>query len=348
VDLHEHAAALTPRAGGQVVAIGNFDGVHRGHQAVLASVADDARRRGLRPALLTFSPHPRAVLGRPVPPQLTALDRKLELVLRVDPALTPLVQRFDAAFASLSPLAFVEETLVRRLHAEVVVVGHNFRFGKDRAGDFAELNRLGAAHGFETRSHELVGDEHGPWSSSRVREAVARGDLAGAARMLGRPHALEGVVVEGDRRGRTLGFPTCNVNDVAQALPPFGVYAVVVDRVVDRPEGEPPPEEVTSGITRVRPGPVAVALATGVANIGVRPTVKSGPEARPSVEVHLFDLSADLYGARLRVHLIAHLRPEQRFAGLDALKAQIARDAAAAREHLEGLSPDPAAGGAWR
>jgi riboflavin kinase/FMN adenylyltransferase len=235
------------------------------------------------------------------------------------------VQRFDLAFAAQPPTEFVEQVLVRGLRAKVVVVGRNFRFGKDRAGDFAELARLGAARGFETRSHEMLGDDGGAWSSSRVREAIARGDLDDVTRMLGRPHMISGTVVEGDRRGRTIGFPTCNLGEVEEALPPFGVYAVLVDR-----------EE----------GGRARALAQGVANIGVRPTVKSG-DARPSVEVHLFDLAADLYGARLRVHLVARLRPEQRFAGLDALKAQIARDAEAARARLAGAAPDPAAGGAF-
>lgn len=319
MDLEERARGET------VVAIGNFDGVHRGHQAVLASVAEDARIRGLRPAVLTFSPHPREALGRPVPPLLTTLDRKLALVRRVDPAILCRVQRFDTAFAALSPDAFVREILRDELRARVVAVGHNFRFGKDRAGDFDALVRLGEPLGIETRSHAMVGDEAGPWSSSRVRDAIARGDLDDAARMLGRPHMISGVVVAGDRRGRTLGFPTCNLSGVAEALPPFGVYAVLVDRVTG--------EEVS-------------ALAAGVANIGVRPTV-SGAEARPSVEVHLFDTDRDLYGAHLRVHLVARLRAEQRFAGLDALKAQIARDAEAARARLAGVTPDPAAGGAY-
>jgi riboflavin kinase/FMN adenylyltransferase len=325
------------------VAIGNFDGVHRGHQALLGDVAADAAARGTEPAVLTFAPHPLAVLGRPVPPVLTALARKLELVRRCAPAITPFVRRFDLAFAAQSPEAFVVETLVQRLRAEVVVVGQNFRFGKDRAGDFAELGRLGARHGFETRSHVIVGDAGGPWSSSRVREAITRGDLDDAARILGRPHTLSGVVVEGDRRGRTLGFPTCNLAGVAEALPPFGVYAVLVDVEVESPLDP-------AALDELAPMPAAAPaalLARGVANIGVRPTVHAG-EARPSVEVHLFDTSADLYGARLRVHLVARLRAEQRFAGLDALKDQIARDAAAARERLAELAPDPAAGGAWR
>ena len=327
-----------------MVAIGNFDGVHRGHQAILAAVAGDARRRGLSPAVLTFAPHPRLVLGRPVPPLLTTMGRKVALVRRVDPALAVFVQRFDLAFAALSPVAFVEQVLAGSLSAKVVVVGHNFRFGKDRAGDFAELGRLGEGLGFETRSHEMMGDAAGTWSSSRVRDAIARSDLDDAERMLGRPHMISGLVVEGDRRGRTLGFPTCNLAGVAEALPPFGVYAVLVDL-----EDGPPsaPAAATARLAEARPGPTAGALATGVANIGVRPTI-AGAEARPSVEVHLFDTDQDLYGARLRVHLMARLRAEQRFAGLDALKAQIARDAADARARLAGATPDPAAGGAWR
>ncbi|MFT3768022.1 MAG: bifunctional riboflavin kinase/FMN adenylyltransferase [Minicystis sp.] len=341
MNFQEHAASA--RAPRRVVAIGNFDGVHLGHQTLLRDVAEDAARRGLEPAVLTFAPHPLAVLGRPVPPALTSLGRKLELVRRTAPAIVPFVRRFDAAFAAQAPETFVVETLVQKLAAEVVVVGKNFRFGRDRRGDFAELARLGEAHGFTTRSHELVGDGGGAWSSSRTREAIARGDLDDAARMLGRPHMIAGLVVEGDKRGRTIGFPTCNLAEVGEALPPFGVYAVLVDRE--------PPAGAAGGalpeLSTVPPASGATALALGVANIGVRPTVKEG-ETRPSVEVHLFDTSADLYGARLRVHLVRRLRAEQRFAGLDALKAQIARDAAAAREALAGLAPDPAAGGAWR
>jgi riboflavin kinase/FMN adenylyltransferase len=321
VDASQDSHATARRA----IAIGNFDGVHRGHQAVLASLADDARQRGLEPAVLTFSPHPRMVLGRPVPPALTALRRKRELIRRVNDSIQTHVWRFDRPFAAQTPAEFASGVLARALGAEVVLVGHNFRFGKDRAGSFDDLALLGARLGFETRSHELVGDEGGPWSSSRVREAIAQGDLQEAERMLGRPHMISGVVIHGDHRGRTLGFPTCNLAEVEEALPPFGVYAVLVDR---EQQGH------------------AAALASGVANIGVRPTVGAAPSLR--VEVHLFDVDADLYGDCLRVHLVARLRPEQRFDTLDGLKAQIARDAAGARETLAGASPDPAAGGAWR
>jgi riboflavin kinase/FMN adenylyltransferase len=309
----------------RIVAIGNFDGVHRGHQAVLADASHDAEARGLIASALTFSPHPAEALGRAAPPKLTTLARKIELFRRVAPAVEPVVERFDRAFSEQTPAEFAERVLAQRLRARVVVVGHNFRFGRGREGDFAMLSRLGATLGFETRSQTLLGDALGPWSSTRVREALARGALDQANAMLGRPHMVSGTVARGDQRGRTIGFPTCNLEAVEEALPAFGVYAVLVDREEDG---------------RAR------SLARGVANIGVRPTVKAG-EPAPSVEVHLFDLDADLYGARLRVHLIERLRPEQKFTGIDALKAQIARDAEEARSRLAERAPDPAAEGAW-
>jgi len=319
----ESSRGARPR---RIVAIGNFDGVHRGHQAVLSDVVRDAERRDLTPLVLTFSPHPAAVLGRVPPPLLTTIPRKLELFARISPAIEVKIQRFDLEFAALSPEKFVESVLCEELGAEVVVVGGNFRFGKGRAGNFDTLRDLGKAHGFETRSHELVSDEQGAFSSTRIRQAIARGDVHEAAAMLSRPHMLSGVVVHGAQRGRTIGFPTCNLGEVEEMLPPWGVYAVLVDR-----EG---------------PGS-ARALAKGVANIGVRPTVETG-EARPSIEAHLFDLDEDLYGARLRLHLIARLRGEEKFASFDALKAQIVRDASEARSLLANAEPDPAAHGAFR
>jgi riboflavin kinase/FMN adenylyltransferase len=310
------------------VIIGNFDGVHRGHQALLVDASADAERRGLSPVALTFAPHPAIVLGRAPPPALTTLSRKIELIERLDPALRVDIVPFDRAFAAQTPEEFAQRVLVERLRARVVLVGANFRFARGRAGDFATLTRLGEALGFETRSHALVGDSEGPWSSTRIRAAVLRADLDDAARMLSRPHMVSGVVVRGDQRGCTIGFPTCNLDEVEEALPPFGVYATLVDRVD------------ASGR--------AVALARGVANLGLRPTVKQPAEARPSFEVHLFDRAEDLYGARLRVHLIAWLRPEQRFGGISELKAQIAKDAEQARALLAPLCEDAAAGGAFR
>jgi riboflavin kinase/FMN adenylyltransferase len=325
-----------PAVVGRLVVIGNFDGVHRGHQALLMEAAAEGARQSLTPTALTFDPHPARALGRTAPPLLAALPRKLELIERVAEGLQTYVETFDGRFAAQSAPEFVERTLVTKLKARVVLVGQDFRFGRGRAGDFAELTRLGAEHGFEARAHAIIGDEHGRWSSTRIRAAIALGELDEATRMLGRPHMVSGSVSLGDQRGRTIGFPTCNLSNVREALPPHGVYAVLVD--LEEPEGPASP--------RVSPRH-AKALAKGVANIGVRPTVNA-MGAPPTVEVHLFDLDRDLYGARLRVHLITRLRPEQRFESLDALKAQITRDAEQARAALADLVPDPNASGAFR
>jgi riboflavin kinase/FMN adenylyltransferase len=307
-----------------VVVIGNFDGVHRGHQAVLAEVGRMAALRNVPPRLLTFEPHPAITLGREPPPLLTRLERKRELVERYLPEMRVVALEFSADFAAQSPEQFAERVLVNQLAARAVVVGTNFRFGKGRGGDVDLLGELGAAHGFTVEVTTLVGDAEGPWSSTRVRRLLAAGDVAAAAAILGRPHMLWGTVSRGAQRGRTLGFPTCNVGDAPEALPSHGVYAVLVDRVV---------------------GGRARALAKGVANIGVRPTIHGG-DGRPLVEVHLFDHDEDLYGAELRVHLVERLREERRFGGLEALVAQIGEDARRAREVLAARVPDPDIG-AW-
>lgn len=304
-------------------AIGNFDGVHRGHRAVLARAAKDARDAGLEPVLLTFEPHPAVTLGRQPPALLTPLARKIELVQRIDPALRVVIEHFDKAFSELGPEEFVRDVLVKKLAVARVVVGRNFRFGKGRQGDLARLSELGARHGFVAQATELFGDERGPWSSTRVRQAIARGDLEEAELVLGRPHALTGVVAHGDQRGRQLGFPTANLVGVEEARPPHGVYAVLVDQLDEKGS--------------------ATKLARGVANLGVRPTF----ETSPAIEAHLLDFAGDLYGKKLRLHLVARLRDEMRFASLDELKARIARDIEQARAVLASRTPDEAAHGAW-
>lgn len=304
-----------------LVVIGNFDGVHRGHQQVIAQAAERARHRGLRPRVLTFYPHPAEVLGRRAPARLTSLDRKRELIERVDPAVELVVMTFDHDFAAQSPRAFAERIAHPPVLARSVVVGENFRFGKSREGDFARLCELGRELGFDAEVESLVGDEAGAWSSTRVRTALAAGDLDEATRILGRPHMVGGVVVRGAELGRTIGFPTANLGEIEEAMVANGVYAVLVDRVDD------------DGIPH--------ALAPGAANVGTRPTV-DGEGVR--LEVHLFDLDEDLYGRRLRCHFVKRLRAEQRFAGVDALKAQIARDVEQARGALRGRSPDPTRG----
>lgn len=291
-----------------LVVIGNFDGVHRGHQGVLDRALAEAERLGLVPTALTFAPHPAEVLGRGAPPTLTRLPRKEALLRALSPSLQVVVQTFDLDFAAQTPEAFARGLLARRLGAKQVVVGENFRFGKNRSGDFATLTELGKSLDFVVRTEPLAGDEVGSWSSTRARRALGAGDLDDVRRVLGRPHALEGVVVRGQGRARHLGFPTANLEGVVEALPPYGVYAVQVERVeAEGADGE--------------------TLGPGVANIGVRPTLAAGF----AVEAHLLAGGRDLYGERLRLHLIKSLRPERTFAGVDELREQIGRDVEAAR-----------------
>jgi riboflavin kinase/FMN adenylyltransferase len=293
-----------------VLVVGNFDGVHRGHQMVLTEATETARKAGLAPRVLTFDPHPAAVVGQGAPPVLTTLERRAELVtaLGVEQVYA---RRFDAAFASWEPERFARDLVAEALQAKVVVVGANFRFGARRSGDLALLRTLGAELGFEVLVHAMASDARGRFSSTRAREAVAAGDLVEVEAVLGRPHALSGPVVHGQERGRTINFPTANLEPVAEMLPPDGVYAVRVDELGD--DGE------------------ASFLAGGVTNIGVRPTVDG---TRRTVETFLLGFSGDLYDMRLRVHLVARLREERKFEGLDALKTQILADCAEARRKL--------------
>lgn len=300
-----------------VVMIGNFDGVHRGHRAILAQARTIADAQGLASVVLTFDPHPAEVLRGTAPPRLATLARRIEL-LRSLGADDVVVEPFTKELAAWSPERFAKELLAERLQARAVVVGENFRFGAKRAGDRATLVTLGAELGFEAVTADVAGDERGAFSSTRVREAIGRGDLGEAAFVLGRDHAISGIVEEGDKLGRTIGFPTANLGGVTELLPPHGVYACRVGIHVGEGENTP-----------ARGG--ASTSHAGVMNIGVRPTV-GGTKLR--IEAHLLDFAGDLYGKALSVDLVGGIRGEQKFAGLDALKAQIARDAARAREIL--------------
>lgn len=318
-DTAEPASLAPDILGGTVVVTGNFDGVHRGHQALFARARAEAEARGLVLVALTFDPHPRAVLGTAPPHLLTSTARRIELIhqLGVNHAF---IRRFDRAFAAVTAEHFVERLLVEQLHARVVIAGDNFRFGARRAGDDALLRALGPRLRFEAFTLEAT-DERGPLSSSRVREALLSRDLAEASHVLGRPHSIAGVVERGEQRGRTIGFPTANLGGVYELVPPDGVYAIAVDRLA---------------------GDDARALGTGVMNIGVRPTVAG--EGRRTLEAHVSDFQGDLYGQTLRVHFIRRLRDERRFEGLEALKAQIARDVDEARGATRSLVPDAARG----
>lgn len=303
---------LGPDDRGAAVAMGNFDGVHLGHQSVLALAHAAAARLGAPFGVVTFEPHPRAFFAPAAPAfRLMAAEARAHRLEKLG------VERlyelpFDAALAGLAPEAFVSDVLVHGLGVAHVVVGADFRFGRGRAGDTAALAALGRAHGFGVTVAPLVCDEQGDFSSSAIRAALAEGRPEEAARILGHWHRIEGPVLHGDKRGRDLGFPTANLALDGLHPPHFGVYAVIVD--------------VLTGPHRGR--------FHGVASIGVRPTFGDN---RPNLEVHLFDFAGDLYGAELSVALVAFQRPELRFDGIGALVGQMEADAEKARARLARL-----------
>jgi riboflavin kinase / FMN adenylyltransferase len=289
-----------------VIAPGNHDGVHLGHQALVATARAHAHAHGLEAFALTFHPHPAAVVspdGGPTP--LTTIDRRRELLKRAG-ADDVIVQAFTPEFARLSPERFL--SVLSDRGARAWVVGPDFRFGQGRAGDVELLQAFAAARGFEVIVEPPVLVDGQRVSSSAVREALAAGQVGRARTMLGRVHDLSGEVVRGYQRGRTLGFPTANLRTDPVLHPADGVYAVVA-RALDREPGQ---------------------LLWGIANLGQRPTFA----AERSIEVHLFDFSGDLYGARLRVGFVERIRSQTKFPDADALKRQIQLDCQAARATL--------------
>jgi riboflavin kinase / FMN adenylyltransferase len=299
---------------GSLVVIGNFDGVHRGHRAVLEGSAREASERGLALKVLTFHPHPAEALGRTAPARLTSQERKRELIRKAATGVEIVEQRFDKAYAGQSAAEFAHR-LRADFTTERVVVGRNFRFGKGREGDFDRLVELGKSEGFSARSEALHGDETGPWSSTRVRAAIARGDLADARHVLGRPHMLSGEVVHGKHLGRTIGFPTANLGGVVEALPSLGVYACAAEIASE------------SGFER---------LGAAAVSIGLNPTTDNDEKVK--VEAYVLDFQGDLYGKAMRIHLLARLRGEEKFDSLPELVAQIGRDAEATRQAFDSES----------
>ncbi|HVL21109.1 MAG TPA: bifunctional riboflavin kinase/FAD synthetase [Amaricoccus sp.] len=300
---------LGPGDRGAAVAMGNFDGVHLGHQSVLALAHAAAAELDAPLGVVTFEPHPRSFFAPDAAPfRLMTGDARARRLEKLG------VERlyelaFDAALAGLSPEAFVFDVLAGALGVRHVVVGADFRFGKWRAGDAAGLTALGAAAGFGVTVAPLVADGQVDYSSTAIRAALAEGRPEEAARILGHWHRIEGPVLHGDKRGKGLGFPTANLALDGLHLPKLGVYAVLVD-VLDGPHRGRWP---------------------GVASIGVRPTFGGGA---PNLEAHLIDFDGDLYGARLSVALIAFQRPELAFAGAEPLVAQMRADLAEARARL--------------
>jgi len=288
-----------------VLTIGNFDGVHRGHQALLSLLTEKAHVLGLPAAVLTFEPHPREYFSAAdAPARLSSLREKL-LLLAASGVERAYVCRFNAAFAALSAENFIEDILVRGLGVRHLYIGDDFRFGARRRGDFAMLQAAGRAHGFGVESMATLDVAGERVSSSAVRAALAKGELDHAAGLLGRPYSIAGRVAHGDKLGRQLGYPTANIQLKHRRPALSGVFAVSVE------------------------GLLASRSVQGVANIGTRPTVDGS--GRPRLEVHLFDWQQECYGAHLRVHFLHKLRQEQRFESFDVLTAQIRRDADDAR-----------------
>jgi riboflavin kinase/FMN adenylyltransferase len=297
--------------GGSVVAVGAFDGLHRGHQALLAQVRERARASGLAPIVVSFEPLPRAFFSKEPVPRLSSVREKL---LGFDAAgiERALILRFNHELTSMPAEDFVRRVLVQRLGAREVWVGGDFRFGHKRGGDVALLESMGKDLGFATRVMPPVLLDGTRVSATRVRMLLAAGEFTGAAPLLGRPFVIEGKVEYGNQLGRQLGFPTANIHLRDRVPPVHGIFAV-----------------------RVGLGECECAWP-GVASLGVRPTVNQVP--RPLLEVHLFDFEGDLYGQRMAVEFVAKLRDERKFDGLDALTEQMHRDARMAREVL-GMNP---------
>jgi len=297
--------------------MGNFDGLHRGHAVLLGQVRDRAQAQGRPPAVLTFEPHPRSVfLPGAEPFRLTPFRVKERELARLGIDLL-FVQHFDLGFAAKSAENFVTDVIVGAIGASHVVVGWDCTFGNRRRGTPDLLRAAGGEHGFGVTVLEPVrGADTTVYSSTHIRELLKAGKPRAAAALLGRFWEIDGRVAAGDRRGRTIGFPTANLGFDDYLQPAFGVYAVRVC-------GDGPDD------------PLAGAAVDGVANLGLRPTVGG---LVPRLEAHLFDTDVDLYGRHLRVALVDFIRPERKFAGLDALKAQIAEDAAQARAILVATS----------
>ncbi len=293
----------------RVLAIGNFDGLHLGHRALLERLTATARQHGLPSAVMSFEPHPRELFSPDqAPARLTSLREKLALLEACGIDEVHLLH-FNRRLAGLPAEEFVERLLVRGLGVRHLIVGDDFRFGRGRGGDFSLLETEGLRHGFGVEAMptiELAGERV---SSSAVRVTLAAGDLEHAARLLGRPYCIAGRVVHGDKIGRKIGWPTANIQLKRKRVALTGVFAVTV-----------------SGLDKRH--------LPGAASLGVRPTLGQG--LRPVLEVHLFDFDQEIYGAHVTVHFLHKLRDEMKFASFDALSAQIARDVAATQKYFEG------------
>lgn len=291
-----------------VATIGNFDGIHRGQQLVLERLRERASAAGVVAAVVTFEPHPLDILRPQRPPQrITVREQKTELLRRSGIELLTIIE-FTKQFSHTPARLFVEQFLHRKLGAQEILVGRGFGFGHRREGNLALLQEMGQELGFRARGVDELNCDGATVSSTRIRQAVRGGEVEAAARLLGRPFALSGVVVRGEGRGKDHGWPTINIRPEHQLLPADGVYVSEVWRPTDG------------------------AVLGGVTNVGLRPTFANGD--RRVVETHLFDFARDIYGERVELALLKRLRGEHRFPSVVELVAQIGKDAEEAREYL--------------
>lgn len=298
----ENANILRPT----VLTLGVFDGLHLGHQRIMQTVVDRAKAVDAVPTAITFDPHPRAVLHPDsAPPLLQTLDQRLANLEFLGIEQT-IVVKFDRAFASQPAEDFLADIVRDRLHAREVYLGQGFAFGKDRGGNIELLRRMGAELGFVADEVDEVKVRDIRVSSSAIRKFLTNGQINLARRMLGRPYGVEGVIIRGNRRGHTIGFPTANLKPHNRVIPRFGVYATAT---------------LIDGVWR-----------KSITNIGVRPTFEN--DAEPSIESYIFDFDGDLYGDVLRVRFLHRIRDERKFNGIDELKAQIEKDTKRARNYF--------------
>lgn len=309
--IYRHYETLPEEVRNAAIAIGNFDGVHIGHEAVIREAGRIARQKGIPWAVLTFEPHPRSVFQANQPPfRLTPFRAKAHALeaLGVD---AMIVQRFNRAFSKRPAEEFVVDVLVNGFGANHIVSGYDFVFGHNRGGNCELLLAMGQQHGFGFTAVSAVESPDGTvYSSTNIRKCLSEGDVNGAQSILGRPYAIEGRVAPGEQLGRTLGFPTANIHLGQGVIPKRGIYAVEVKIFDDQFPG----------------------VFGGVANIGNRPTVNGTGDL---LEVFIFDFDKNLYGKRLRVSLIDFIRPEVKFDGLESLKAEMIIDAEKARQILD-------------
>ena len=307
MQLHRTIPALANAS--RVLAIGNFDGLHLGHRALLERLTAHARQLGLPAAVMTFEPHPRELFTpEQAPARLTSLREKLALLEGCGVEET-YVLHFSRKLAGLTAEDFIETVLVRGLAVRHLIIGDDFRFGKGRAGDFGMLQAAGQRHGFGVEAMHTIEIGNERVSSSAVRDALGAGDLEHAARLLGRPYNISGRVVHGEKIGRKLGFPTANIQLKRKRVALTGVFAVTV-----------------SGLDKRH--------LPGAASLGIRPTL--GFALRPVLEVHLFDFDRPIYGAHVTVHFLHKLRDEAKYDSLEALTAQIACDVQRTQDYFAG------------